>query len=238
MVRETILASVVAGIVAALVFALAQSIWLTPLILQGETYEDAAEAIAPQHEHAAASGGHHHDPEGWKPQNGWQRTLFTLAADVLMGVGYSFVLIALYLLWREPRDTLQGAVYGVAGYLTVFVAPGMGLPPELPGTAAAELASRQQWWAMVAVATAAGLMLLFSKRGWWLRVLGLAVIAAPHLIAAPQPAVEHSLAPPDLQSQFRMASAACNAVFWVSLGLASCVAFRKLVSPQIRVAAD
>jgi len=57
----------------------------------------------------------------------------------------------------------------------------------------------------------------------------LGVIVAPHLIAAPHPAVESSLAPAELQSQFRLATTVCNAIFWLSLGVASGGAFRKLV---------
>jgi cobalt transporter subunit CbtA len=228
-IRETLLASLIAGIVAALAFALVQSVWLTPLILKGETYEDAAEVVAAHHE-AAADGEHHHDPDAWKPEDGWHRTLFTIAADVLMGVGYSLVLTALYLLWREPKGPLHGVAFGVAGFAVFFVAPGLGLPPELPGTAAADLFTRQQWWGMVALATAAGLILFFSQSKWWMRLLAVAIIVAPHFIPAPQPVVEASLAPPDLQSQFRLATTVCNGVFWVCLGLASAVAFRRLVA--------
>jgi cobalt transporter subunit CbtA len=238
-VRETVLAAIVAGIFAALVFTLVQSVWVTPLILQGETYEGAAEASVSHHESESPNSEHHHDEhhhdaDAWKPQDGWQRTLFTFAANLLMGVGYSFVLVALYLLWREPRNALGGAAYGLAGFLVFFAAPGLGLPPELPGTAAAEIFSRQQWWAMTAVATAAGLILLCSQPRWWLRILALALIVAPHLVPAPHPAVESSLAPAELQSQFRLATTVCNAVFWLSLGLASGVAFQKLVVGSAR----
>lgn len=227
MIRETVLAALVAGLIAALVFTLVQSVWVTPLILQGETYEDAAEAS--HHEAETPNAEHHHDADAWKPADGWQRTLFTFAANLLMGVGYAFVLVALYLLWREPKSALGGAVYGLAGFLVFFAAPGLGLPPELPGTAAAELVSRQQWWVMTAVATAAGLILFCSQPRWWLRILALAIIVAPHLIPAPHPTVESSLAPAELQSRFRLATTLCNGVFWLSLGLASGGAFRKLV---------
>jgi cobalt transporter subunit CbtA len=233
-VRETVLAAIVAGLIAALVFTLVQSVWVTPLILQGETYEDAAEAAADHHESESGNAAHHHDADAWKPQDGWQRTLFTFGANLLMGVGYSFVLIATYLLWREPKSALGGALYGLAGFLVFFAAPGLGLPPELPGTAAAELTSRQQWWAMTAIATAVGLILLCSQPRWWMRVLAIGVIVVPHLIPAPHPAVESSLAPAELQNQFRIATTVCNAVFWLSLGLASGGAFRKLVAGGAR----
>jgi cobalt transporter subunit CbtA len=238
-IRETLLAAIVAGLVAALVFTVVQSVWVTPLILQGEVYEDAAEAAPHSHDevHPEAAGGHHHDENDWKPEDGWQRTLFTFGANVVMGVGYAFVLVALYLLWREPRNILTGALYGVAGFLVFFGAPSLGLPPELPGTAAAELSIRQEWWAMTAVATAVGLFLVFSQGQWSMRILGIAIVIAPHFVPAPQAAVESSLAPAELQSQFRVATTVCNGVFWLALGVASGVAFRKLVASGSRAEA-
>jgi cobalt transporter subunit CbtA len=280
-IRETVLAAVVAGLIAALVFTVVQSVWVTPLILQGEVYEDAAEAAPHSHVHEghivaadaashhdnepivgadaldgathdadehhesgtrdaaehhhdegheAAAGGHHHDENEWKPEDGWQRTLFTFGANLLMGVGYAFVLVALYLLWRQPRNLLGGALYGVAGFLVFFAAPALGLPPELPGTAAAELSVRQEWWAMTAAATAIGLFLVFSQNNWGMRILGIAIVIAPHFVPAPQPVVESSLAPAELQSQFRVATTVANAAFWLALGVASAVMFRKLVT--------
>jgi cobalt transporter subunit CbtA len=232
MLREAVLTSAISGIIAALLFALLQAFWVTPLILQGETFEDAAEAVT-AHEHSDAAGSqHHHDPEAWKPKEGSQRTLFTVAADLLMGIGYAFVLTAAYLLWREPTGPLQGLAFGLAGFCVFFVAPGLGLPPELPGTAAADLASRQQWWALIASTTAAGLVLMFSRRNWCVRVVAVALILLPHLVRAPQPAVESSLAPADLQSQFRLATTMCNGIFWLCLGAASAVVFRKVVGTR------
>jgi len=244
-VRETVLAAVVAGLIAALVFTIVQSVWITPLIHQGEVYEEAAEHShveahehhADAHEGAHEAGGHHHDDDEWKPEDGWQRTVFTFGANLLMGVGYAFVLVALYLLWREPRNALSGAVYGLVGFLVFFAAPAVGLPPDLPGTAAAELSVRQQWWAMTAVATAVGLFLLFSQSRWSLRILGIVIVIAPHFVPAPQPAVESSLAPAELQTQFRVATTIANAVFWVALGIASGAAFRKLVAGGSRAQA-
>jgi cobalt transporter subunit CbtA len=259
-IRETALAAVVAGLIAALVFTVVQSVWVTPLILQGEVYEDAAEAAphthggheadgrheretheGAEHHHddgdEAAGGGHHHDENEWKPEDGWQRTLFTFGANLLMGVGYAFVLVAMYLLWRGPPNILGGALYGIAGFLVFFAAPAIGLPPELPGTAAADLSVRQEWWAMTAAATALGLFLSFSQRSWWMRILGIMIVIAPHIIAAPQPAVESSLAPAELQSQFRVATTVANAAFWLALGVASAAMFRKLVTTGSRAPA-
>jgi cobalt transporter subunit CbtA len=225
--RETVLAAALAGIAASLLLTLLQFVWVTPLILTGETYEDRAAAL--EHSHPPAiSAEHHHDENAWKPQNGLERSLFTVAANALVGVGYAFVLIAVFLFWRAPKSLGWGVAFGLAGFVVFFVAPALGLPPELPGTAAAELTSRQEWWAMTALATGAGLFLFFSQPRWWIRALGVVLVIAPHLVPAPQPAVEASLAPPDLQTHFRIATTACNAVFWVALGMFTTFAFRRL----------
>jgi cobalt transporter subunit CbtA len=225
--REMILSAVVAGLIAALAMTLVQSVWVSPLILRAEVYEDAAEAVSHQHE-GGASAEHPHDEDAWKPQDGWSRRLFTFAATTLMGIGYAFLLTAVYIWWRHPRNAAHGLLYGLVGFVIFFVAPGLGLSPELPGTAAAELATRQHWWLGTALATAAGFALIFVQRRWWLRAVGVALLILPHLIAAPQPAVEASLAPAALQSQFVVATTVCSAIFWLVLGVSSTLAYQKI----------
>jgi cobalt transporter subunit CbtA len=243
MFRDMLLTAAIAGIIAALAFSVLQWGYVSPLILQAEVYEDAAEAVAhtqdapvqgatvaPAQEAPAA---HHHDESAWKPENGWQRKLFTVAANLLMGIGYAFLLIALYTLWRPPSSAPVGLLFGVAGFIIFFGAPALGLAPELPGTAAAELSSRQLWWAGTAAATAVGLGLIFGQSRWSVRIAGVAVVIAPHLIPAPHLLVERSLAPDELQSHFRWATTACNAVFWLVLGWASSFAFRSILQRRL-----
>jgi len=91
----------------------------------------------------------------------------------------------------------------------------------LPGTAAAELLLRQYWWIGTAAATAAGLALLAFGSNWMLRILGVVLLALPHLVGAPQPEVHESLAPETLEHQFILASLLTNAAFWAALGMAA-----------------
>jgi cobalt transporter subunit CbtA len=212
------------------------------LILQAEKYEAAdgpAHSMEPAFagdrgskaaQHSHAESGHHHDDSEWKPRDGWQRAAFTFGANLVMGMSYGLVLVAVFLLWREPKNVAAGLAYGIAGFAIFFVAPGLGLPPELPGTAAADLTARQEWWLLTAAATAVGLLLLFSHAQVWVRALALLLIIAPHLIPAPHPAVEGSLVPAALQQEFRVATLVGNALFWLALGLASAWTFRKLAS--------
>ncbi|MBC3419654.1 CbtA family protein [Pseudomonas sp. RW3S2] len=213
------------GLLAALLLTLLQSFWVAPLILQAETYENAAPTE--QHEHTGeGAGGHKHDAEAWSPEDGWQRVLSTAGGNLVVAVGFALILAALYSL-REPGRVSTGALWGLGGFAVFCLAPTLGLPPELPGTAAADLGQRQTWWIGTAAATAVGLALLVFARHWLLKVLGAALLVVPHLIGAPQPLVHESLAPEALEAQFKVASWLTNAAFWVALGLLSAWLYRR-----------
>lgn len=223
-----------AGLLAAIVLTLLQSLWVTPLILQAETYENAAPAVevATGHKHADAAvahdhehdhehgAGHSHDGQAWAPEDGWQRVLSTGLSNLVVAVGFALMLAGLFTL-RAPGRAWQGLLWGLGGFATFSLAPSAGLPPELPGTAAADLLLRQYWWIGTAAATAVGLGLLVFGRHVALRIGGVLLLALPHLIGAPQPAVHESLAPAALADEFVLASLLTNALFWSALGLAA-----------------
>ncbi|MFW9266627.1 CbtA family protein [Pseudomonas sp. NR3] len=211
------------GLLAALLLTLLQSFWVSPLILQAETYEKAPAAEV--HEHAAGVA-HSHDAQAWEPEDGWQRVLSTTGGNLVVAVGFALMLAGLYTL-REPTRTSQGLLWGLAGYATFVLAPTLGLPPELPGTAAADLAQRQMWWIGTAACTAVGIALIAFGRHWLLKVLGLATLLIPHVIGAPQPDVHSMLAPEALESEFKLASQLTNVAFWLALGLISAWLFRR-----------
>jgi cobalt transporter subunit CbtA len=166
-----------------------------------------------------------------------ERTAFTLAANLVMGLGYGLLLMGVYLLWRQPSGLGSGVFFGVAGFVVFFASPSLGLPPELPGTVAAPVAERQLWWAMTALLTGGGFMLLFSSSFSWLKAgAGIALLLAPHFIPAPEPEVHSALAPESLQRRFQIATTFANAAFWLLLGAASSYAFRKLMSSHGRLA--
>lgn len=213
------------GLLAALLLTLLQSFWVSPLILQAETFEKS-EPAAQVHEHAAGTAAHSHDGEAWEPEDGWQRVLSTTGGNLVVAVGFALMLAGLYTL-RAPTKTSQGLLWGLAGYATFVLAPTLGLPPELPGTAAADLASRQIWWIGTAASTAVGLALIAFSRHWLMKLLGVAILAVPHVIGAPQPQVHSMLAPEALETQFKIASQLTNVAFWLALGLISAWLFRR-----------
>ena len=215
------------GLLAALLLTLLQSFWVAPLILQAETYANApAAAEVMPHAHADVAAVHTHDAQAWEPEDGWQRVLSTTGGNLVVAVGFALMLAGLYTL-RAPTRTAQGLLWGLAGYATFVLAPTLGLPPELPGTAAADLAQRQIWWIGTAASTAAGIALLVFGRNWLLKILGVAILAVPHVIGAPQPEVHSMLAPQALEAQFKIASQLTNVAFWLALGLISAWLFRR-----------
>lgn len=213
------------GLLAALLLTLLQSFWVSPLILQAETFEKS-EPVAQVHEHAVGTAAHSHDGEAWEPEDGWQRVVSTTGGNLVVAVGFALMLAGLYTL-RAPTKTSQGLLWGLAGYATFVLAPTLGLPPELPGTAAADLASRQIWWIGTAASTAVGLALIAFSRHWLMKLLGVAILAVPHVIGAPQPQVHSMLAPEALETQFKIASQLTNVAFWLALGLISAWLFRR-----------
>lgn len=225
--------AVAAGLLAGLALTAVQMVQVTPIILQAEAYEDAAPAAAvPAHVHAESTPAHEHAHEhehaGWKPENGAERTLYTVLANATMGIAYALLLCAA-LTVAGARPTLrQGLLWGAASYVVFFVAPSLGLPPELPGTSAAPLGQRQLWWTLTALSTAGGLALLaFGRHTAPRYIAGMILLVAPQLIGAPQPLVHTRTAPAELVQVFIVASALANAAFWLVLGWFTAYFYKK-----------
>lgn len=238
MIRDMILSSVIAGVLAALALTLIQALWVTPLILEAETFEQSAAPMTtpPQETHPPSDGahaehhhdanGHHHHGDAWAPEDGWQRTLATAVSNSLLGIGFALMLTGIYAL-RRPQGVIQGMAWGLAGFIVFFASPSLGLPPELPGTEAASLTDRQVWWLATAASTAVGLAFLFLQKRWAVRLLALPLLLAPHVLGAPHPAIAYSTAPEELQQSFRIATLIVNAAFWVLLGALSALVYQR-----------
>ncbi len=119
---------------------------------------------------------------------------------------------------RGARGWRRGTLWGAAGYLVFFVAPAVGLPPELPGTEAAPLHDRQVWWTGTVILSATGLGLAVFAKNIAVRVLGLALMATPHIVGAPVAAIHGGTAPQELAREFVRAAYVANAAFWLALG--------------------
>src|SRR5690348_9981503 len=84
--RRLICAALCAGLISGLIAAAAHQFATVPLILEAETYEQAAA----QH----TSGAAHDADTGWEPEEGLERAAYTLAADLLSAIGFALLVAA------------------------------------------------------------------------------------------------------------------------------------------------
>lgn len=227
--RRLIFTAALAGAAAGLFGTAMHQVATVPLIALAEVYERAADApgsgtpdAAPsQHHHGSAEAGHDHAVPGPVEPQGFRRALYTALADVVTGVGFALLLTAAMELRGTARSWHVGLAWGLAGYVAFSLAPGLGLPPELPGTEAAPLAARQIWWAATAAATAGGLALIFLARHPLAAVIGLVLVGLPHLVGAPLPSAPAQAAPEALAQGFAATVRVTALFFWAALGAAT-----------------
>ena len=243
--RRLFLCALLAGLCAGLSDSLAQRLQVIPIIAAAEAFESALEArdqaagrsgqpsgptLQQSHQHDAGAPSHVHDEEAWKPQEGLERSFWTLVANTLGSTGYALLLIPAFAWWDRQRagaaaSLRTGLLWGAAGWMCLFLWPALGLRPELPGEAASALAARQAWWLLAVLCAVSGLALLALLRGR-VRWLGLPVLMLPFVIGAPhihEPAFAAFSAAEAgqleaLKSQFFTATALANAVQWLALG--------------------
>lgn len=234
--RSIVFTAVAAGLVVGLIVTAIQHFGVVPLILRGEVYEQAAEAAAPvamaeSHDGQTAGAhdqeGHDHGAGAWEPSPGLERNAFTAAANILTAIGFSLLLGAAFALRGKAVTWREGLLWGLAGFVVFMVAPGLGLPPELPGMPASELGPRQVWWIGTVAATAAGLGLILLKRAPWAAILGLVLIVAPHVVGAPEMLDEPTNVPESLVHQFVVTVTLTSFLFWVLLGSLSGALYRR-----------
>lgn len=231
MIVKYLLAALVAGLFAGVLATVAQQARVVPLILEAEKYEKAA-----AHDHAASISGiapvsqaQAGDKtavmpgmEEEKPDMflGVPRIVGTLMGNLVAGAGFALLLAAVALLTGQSLTLTNGAIWGACGWLAMQLMPATGLPPELPGFPAADLLDRQMWWVGMVVASAIGVYLLALRREAWAKVVGVIVLLAPHLVAAPEPSDIATNVPAVLAAEFAAASLATGLFFWVVVGVA------------------
>ena len=216
--NKIFLVALFAGVLAGLVLAGLQHFTVVPMILEAETYETSG---------ADEGSTAHEEKEAWAPEDGTERTFFTATNSIIVGIGFGLLLTACYAIRKNIRWQ-HGILWGLAGFVAFHLAPSFGLPPELPGDAAADLEQRQVWWVLTVVLTAIGLWIIAFQPKSYLKLFGVALIALPHVFGAPQPEIHQGLAPDSLRTTFRITSLATNAVFWIVLGIISAYTYNKL----------
>lgn len=226
--------AVFAGFAAGLLAALLHFAFLQKSILLGEQYETGAlthfdNAMPPPdggHDHAdpaqhADGMAHAHDAHEGAAPTDLSRNMLTVLFSALIYVAYALILVAGFALadhFGRRVTAREGLLWGIAGFATFQLMPAMGLAPELPGTIAAELHLRQIWWWGTVASTATGLALLGYGKGPLTLCLAVVLLAAPHVIGAPQAEQYWGVAPPELAATFAARVLGVGLAVWAVLG--------------------
>lgn len=243
--RRLFLCALLVGVCAGLLHSAVQRWHVLPIIAAAEAFENTLELAAQPHEHAAESAAHTHEAEAWEPQPGFERSLWTVVANVLTSIGFALLLVPALTAWdhfqgAQGASIRNGLLWGAAGWICVFVWPALGLQPELPGEAAAPLHARQAWWSLAVVCAAAGLSLLCLVRSR-ARLLGFALLALPFFIGVPHDggapfaafSVDAGAQMEALKSRFLVATAIASGLHWLALGALAGVVVQRWLRPLL-----
>ncbi len=209
--RNLVLSAFVIAIIAGLIFSAYQAVFITPIIISSEIYE-VIESTA------------NHQVEAWAPEDGLERHSWSFVTNFLLCFAYALVLMSIMTV-KPSVNALKGLFWGGAAYIAIYVAPALGLPPEIPGMEAAYLEGRQSWWLFTVVITALALWLI-AFQSIINKVIGFVLIVIPHLIAAPQPEL-HGFVNTDpvainalnqLWHDFILQTSIANALLWLVIG--------------------
>jgi cobalt transporter subunit CbtA len=180
---------------------------------------------------------HEHGADAWEPADGLQRNAFTALFNVIDWVGFALILTGAMVLLRRPIEWREGFLWGLAGFVTFVVAPGLGLPPELPGIPAAALEPRQAWWMGTVVATALGLGLVAFGRTPLAAIGAIVLLALPHLIGAPELETVQTNVPEALSHHFTVAVMLTTLLSWSLLGGLAGFFYRRFAESEASVLA-
>ncbi len=243
MIQRMLTSALFAGCAVGLLAALLHFAFVQKYVLLGELYEtgavthfssgsasetaSSAPDPAPESAHDHANPGQHADglaheahAHGPSPSD-MTRNAYTVLFTVLVYSAYALILVAGFGLAESfgPKiGAAEGMLWGLAGFASFQMAPAMGLAPELPGTIAADLGARQLWWWGTVAATASALALIGYGRKPWAILLAAILLAAPHLIGAPQIDAYSGVAPPEVAAAFSANVLGVGLMVWLCLG--------------------
>ncbi len=184
-----------------------------------DTGSDAGSDVA-----APEAGGHDHAPSAPGEDGPITRNGLTVLFWLLVHAGFGLLLVAGFGLAEAAGRRIgpsEGLIWGIAGYVSFQLAPALGLPPEVPGSIAADITLRLWWWWGTVAATAGGLALIAFVRGpgWPVAAVGaVALMLLPHVLGAPQPDAFWGVVPPEVAATFAARALGVGLAAWAVLG--------------------
>ena len=213
MFTRILTSALIAGSGAGLVASLLHFLFVQPVLLQAELFESGALQHFADRVTEVPAMAFAFDPV---------RDGLSIVFYMLIYSGYGLILVSLMSIAEDQGARISartGLLWGIAGFVTVLLAPGTSLAPEVPGVAAADVTPRQVWWFATVGATGVALWLIAFGRS--LVVWGLAVllILAPHLFGAPEPDVLTGPAPPEIAALYAARVFGVGLAVWACLGV-------------------
>lgn len=247
MIKRMLASALVAGCAAWLLAAVLHFAFVQDYILLAEDYETGTAvhfgSATPPAEEPASTTLPAEEPASAAPAEGTGAGLDSAAADTgddmaamsgdatrnlwtavffgLVYVAYALLMVAgfgLAQVYGKVITAREGLLWGLGGFFALVLAPAMGLAPGLPGTVAAEIGARQAWWLGTAVSAAIALGLLGYGRGPLAILAAVVLLAAPHLIGAPQLDGFNGTSPPEVAAAFSARVLGVAFVVWAVMG--------------------
>jgi cobalt transporter subunit CbtA len=216
MFSRVVTAALFSGCIAGLLGGLLQLYFVQPVLLHAELYESG------QLTHFG-SDPMVYNHEGHRDFD-IMRDLLSLGFSMAIYVGYGLIMVAL-MAFRIESDQMvsirQGLVWCLAGFISVHLAPGFGLPPEVPGVASASLEAREIWWGGTVLASTLAFWIIAFGRTPISFGLAIILLLAPHVIGAPEPDILRGPVPPEIASHFAARAFGVGITSWALLGLFS-----------------
>lgn len=212
MLSKLLTSALFAGAAAGLIAGLLQLVFVQPVLLHAELYE-GGDLV---HFGAAAVSANPELP-GFDPV----RDILSVVFTMLTYTGYAMMLVALMLLAEERGADVTartGIIWGIAGFVAAHFAPGFSLAPELPGVAAADVGARQIWWFATVISAGIAMWLLAFGRNWAMWGVAVILLAAPHVIGAPEPDTFTGPVPTEIAALFAARAFGVGLAAWVILG--------------------
>ena len=212
MIARYVISALFAGALTGLIAGLLQLWFVQPVLLHAELYESGA---------LVHFGGAPVSAQPELPGFDVVRDGLSLVFTMLTYTGYALLMVAVMSIAEERGaqiDGRSGLVWGVAGFVAFHLAPGFSLPPEVPGVAAADVAARQVWWFATVAATVIALWLIGFGRSWTAYGVAVILLAAPHVVGAPEPDILTGPVPTEIGALFAARAFGVGLAAWTLLG--------------------
>lgn len=213
MTSRFLISALFAGACAGVIAALLQYVFVQPVLLHAELYE-GGDLVHFGAEPVSA----HPELPGFDAVRDGLSIVFTM----LIYTGYALMMVAAMGLAEERGAQINartGIVWGVAGFVAFHLAPGFTLAPEVPGVAAADVGARQIWWFATVGTAAVAMWLVAFGQNWVAWGIAAILLAAPHVIGAPEPDTFTGPVPTEIAALYAARALGVGLAAWVLLGM-------------------